>query len=125
MSLVCDVNYLYKDVIMKNFTCVNLPSLLNYSRLSLLCLTFLLSFSIAANPSVTESTVENEKVALISINNANVKTLTSLKGVGKVKAQAIINYRETYGTFTSLNSLANVKGIGEKVLIENKHILTL
>jgi competence protein ComEA len=57
--------------------------------------------------------------AAININKADVKTLTSLKGIGKVKAEAIVNYRKQH-PFNSINDLIKVKGIGIKLFTKIK-----
>jgi competence protein ComEA len=54
--------------------------------------------------------------AKIDINNADVKTLVSIKGLGEKKAEAIIEYREKNGKFKSVDELLQVKGIGKKLL---------
>ena len=46
------------------------------------------------------------------INTANATDLQRVKGIGPAKAQAIINYRNQFGPFQSLDELARVKGIG-------------
>lgn len=56
--------------------------------------------------------------AKININTATREELMTLKGVGEVKAEAIIRYREEYGGFRTIEELINVKGIGERT-IEN------
>ena len=53
---------------------------------------------------------------LVNINTADADALMSLPGIGEVKAAAIIAYRETYGPFTSIEALLNVKGIGQSTL---------
>ncbi|OGO92571.1 MAG: hypothetical protein A3F41_06610 [Coxiella sp. RIFCSPHIGHO2_12_FULL_44_14] len=50
------------------------------------------------------------------INTADEQTLTSLKGVGVKKAQALIAYRQIHGSYKSLNDLTQVKGWGKKSL---------
>lgn len=57
-------------------------------------------------------------VAKININTATKEELTTLKGIGEVKAEAIIKFREHYGSIRSIEELINIKGIGEKT-IEN------
>lgn len=51
----------------------------------------------------------------INLNKADVHDLThSFKGIGKKRAQAIVNYRVTHGQFRSIQELARVKGIGKR-----------
>ena len=49
---------------------------------------------------------------LININTAAKAELMSLKGIGEVKAQAIIDYREARGPFRRIEDIMKVKGIG-------------
>ena len=53
---------------------------------------------------------------LVDVNLADLKELQSLPGIGKTKAQRIIEYRNTHGKFTSIEDLAQVKGIGKKAI---------
>lgn len=50
----------------------------------------------------------------ININVADVAELTLLPGIGEKKAQAIIDYREEYGSYQTIEDLMNVSGIGQK-----------
>ena len=59
---------------------------------------------------------EQMQSAMVNINSADLKQLIKLPGVGKKKAQAIIDYREANGDFASLEELAKVKGVGKKML---------
>jgi competence protein ComEA len=61
----------------------------------------------------------------IDINSATVEQLDSLPGIGTVKAQSIITYRETHGDFTSLDQLLNVPGIGASLLEQIKPYLKI
>ena len=54
--------------------------------------------------------------AKIDINSANVDALSSLKGIGEKKAQAIVEYRKIHGNFKTIDDLIHVKGIGPKML---------
>ena len=58
-------------------------------------------------------------IASVDINTASVKELTTLKGVGKKKAEAIVAYRETH-CFKNFDELTKVKGIGKKILEKNR-----
>lgn len=48
----------------------------------------------------------------VNINTANLTQLESIPCVGPKKAQAILDYRSTHGSFSSINELDNVKGFG-------------
>ena len=53
---------------------------------------------------------------VININTATLAQLETLEGIGETKAQAIIDYRESHGDFTSVEQLTRVTGIGETTL---------
>lgn len=61
----------------------------------------------------------------VNINTADEAGLTSLDGIGKVKAQAILDYRQKNGPFKTVDDLAKVKGIGEKTVAKLKDQLTV
>ena len=54
----------------------------------------------------------------INVNIADIQQLCAVPGIGEKKAKLIIEYRENYGAFHSLEDLTNVKGISNKS-IEN------
>ncbi len=84
-----------------------------------------LSNIVIAKDKEPRTTVE-QSITRLNINTASAEQLaSSLKGVGLKKAQAIVEYRETYGEFKSINELTAVKGIGEKTLEKNKFKLVL
>lgn len=57
----------------------------------------------------------------VNVNTADAKTLArELQGVGMAKAQAIITHREKNGPFKSADDLVKVKGIGKKLVDQNK-----
>jgi len=57
--------------------------------------------------------------ASIDINHANVKELSTLKGIGIKKAEAIIKYRKGH-CFKKIDEIIKVKGIGKKFLEKNR-----
>lgn len=59
--------------------------------------------------------------AKVDINSASVQELQTLKGVGEKKAKEIVDYRTKNGAFNSVDDLAKVKGIGKKILDDNKN----
>ena len=57
----------------------------------------------------------------VNINTANADTLAvALDGVGAARARAIVEYREAHGPFRSVDDLAQVKGIGDRVVAANR-----
>lgn len=53
---------------------------------------------------------------MLDLNAATPEQLEALPGIGEVKADAIVEYRNTNGDFTSLDQLLNVSGIGSATL---------
>jgi len=58
--------------------------------------------------------------ANVDINHANLKELTTLKGIGAKTAQNILDYREKYGCFSGIEDFVKVKGVGKKTLEKNR-----
>lgn len=60
----------------------------------------------------------------VDINSADAKTLAqALDGVGLVKAEAIVAYRNAHGPFETVDDLAKVKGIGPRIIEENREAI--
>ena len=57
--------------------------------------------------------------ANIDINSADVKKLSTLKGIGAKKATAIVKYRKAH-CFKKVDEIIKVKGIGKKFLEKNR-----
>jgi competence protein ComEA len=94
------------------------------SLMLITALSFFIPQTLANQPTSTDQVAQQE-IKNIDINHASVEELSSLKGIGSKKAQAIITYREIYGKFTSIDELLNVKGIGKKVLSDNQQYLKI
>lgn len=57
----------------------------------------------------------------VNINQADAGTIErELQGIGPAKARAIVDYRENNGPFETVEDLLKVKGIGPKVLEDNR-----
>ena len=57
----------------------------------------------------------------VNINTADATALAkALNGVGPAKAQAIVSYREKNGPFKSVDQLAMVEGISQKLIDKNR-----
>jgi competence protein ComEA len=57
----------------------------------------------------------------VDINSADAKTLAEgLTGVGMSKAEAIVAYRAEHGPFANASELAQVNGIGDKLVERNR-----
>ncbi|MEM7209619.1 MAG: helix-hairpin-helix domain-containing protein [Pseudomonadota bacterium] len=62
----------------------------------------------------------------VNINLASAAELSdAISGVGLAKAQAIVDYREEYGEFKSVEELTKVSGIGEGILSKNRENLAV
>lgn len=62
---------------------------------------------------------------IVNINTAGPEELISLPQIGEVRAQAIIDYREQYGSFISVEELAEVDGISENLLENIRAYITV
>ncbi len=61
----------------------------------------------------------------ININNATKEQLMSLPGIGEVKAESIVKYRETNGAFKRAEDIMNVSGIKEAGYESIKDLITV
>ena len=61
----------------------------------------------------------------MNLNTATLDQLDSLPGVGPVTAQKILDWRTAHGSFTAIDELLEVDGIGEKTLADMAPHLTL
>ncbi|WP_208590148.1 helix-hairpin-helix domain-containing protein [Gracilibacillus suaedae] len=52
----------------------------------------------------------------VKVNIASVEEMQTIPGIGEVKANAIVEYRDTYGRFKKIEDLTKVSGIGDKTV---------
>ena len=63
-------------------------------------------------PASTVGTSGGGDDSRIDLNSATAEQLETLPGIGKVKAQSIVDYRDKVGAFRSTEEVTEVKGIG-------------
>ena len=77
----------------------------------------LLATLIIAHGSVTAAYASDT----VSINTASIGVLAeALEGVGPKLAKRIVDFRERYGEFKSIEALGDVRGIGPSLLAKNE-----
>jgi competence protein ComEA len=76
-------------------------------------------------PMAAPATAPANAAAKVNVNTADEAGLLTVKGIGKAKAKAIIEYREKNGPFKSLDELTKIKGIKGKSLQKLKDQLTV
>ena len=81
--------------------------------------------SAGSSPSVAGAQVEQNQGDKININTADATELDKLPGIGPTKAGDIIAYRETKGSFKTIEDLKDVKGIGDKTFENLKDLVTV
>ncbi|MEP7185541.1 MAG: helix-hairpin-helix domain-containing protein [Rhodanobacter sp.] len=62
----------------------------------------------------------------VNINHANASQIAkSLDGIGKTRAQAIVNWRGAHGPFKNVDDLRHVKGVGKATIERNRSAILL
>jgi competence protein ComEA len=79
---------------------------------TLLALLAMLAFSLPA-------------MAAVDLNSASEADLQKVKGIGPVKAKAIVDYRGKNGPFKSVDELDKVKGFGPGTLKQIRNDVTV
>ncbi|MFQ1054948.1 ComEA family DNA-binding protein [Gilliamella apicola] len=82
-----------------------------------------LSFADNSSNEVTKNEVtrkEQQQIIQVNINTATAEELAKvLTGIGISKAKKIVEYREKFGAFVSIEQLKEVSGIGQATLDKN------
>ncbi len=63
--------------------------------------------------------------AKININTASVAELQQLPRVGEKVAQRIVDFRTRNGKFKKIEEIMKVQGIGEKIFLQLKDLITV
>ncbi len=61
----------------------------------------------------------------VNLNTASKEELMTLSGIGEVKADAIIRYREEHGSFQSVEDIKKIEGIKDGVFNKIKDCITV
>lgn len=80
---------------------------------------------VAASAASAPSAGASGPVQLVNLNTADQTQLESLPGVGPVTAQAILEWRSRNGSFTAVDELLEVSGIGDATLAEIAPFVTI
>lgn len=69
--------------------------------------------------------IESMDIELVNINTADVEELCAIKDLSENQAQSIVDYREEFGEFKSIEEIKNVKSIGDKTYEIIKVMITI
>ncbi len=72
-----------------------------------------------------QPTISSTGIKVVNINTAGIDELITLPRIGEATAKKIIQYREMYGLFQTIEDLQKVSGIGETVFEEIKPYISV
>ncbi|MCF2948420.1 ComEA family DNA-binding protein [Paraglaciecola aquimarina] len=90
---------------------------------AMVCSSF--SYPVFADPAKNKLTQSQKQMTKVNLNTTSLEQLVSLPGVGKKKAEAIIEYRTKNGKYQSVDDLMKVKGVGKKMLSKLKSQISI
>jgi competence protein ComEA len=70
------------------------------------------------SPGTGATPTAGSSIAPVNLNTATAEQLDTLPGIGPVTAQAILDWRTENGSFTSVDELLEVSGIGDATLAD-------
>lgn len=63
---------------------------------------------------------------MVNINDATAAAMSHhLKGIGRIKAKSIVEFREANGDFKNIDDLVKVRGVGKGLIKKNRGDLSL
>lgn len=79
----------------------------------------------AQTTTVNDSSVSEYVSYPVNINTATVQELCTINGIGEKRAEAIVQYRQQIGSYTSVEQIKNIQGIGDSIYAQVSPYLTV
>ena len=76
-------------------------------------------------PTSTKTTTTKQIIFPININTCTYEDLLNIKGLGEKKAEKIIQYRNEFGLYKSIEEIKNISGIGNTLFDAIKEYITV
>jgi competence protein ComEA len=74
---------------------------------------------------ISETASDSISQGKINLNTATLEELISLPGIGNEKAQAVIDFRNQHGNFSSIEDLLYVPGFGQGIFDSIKDLIVV
>lgn len=81
--------------------------------------------SVATSDAATSGATTQSAGALVSLNSGTADDFDTLPGIGPTLAGRIVDWRAANGSFTSIDQLGDVSGIGDKLFAGIRDLVTL
>jgi competence protein ComEA len=79
----------------------------------------------AVGPTSSSGGTSSAATGPVNLNTATLEQLDALPGIGPVLAQRILDWRSAHGTFTSIDQLKDVSGIGDATFADLENLVTV